>query len=78
MLPKFYGMETNMKSIEVITADELEEILIEARIKCYEKITGKEYITEYYMITGKIPKNDDEAKDYADELHDIPHKELSR
>ena len=42
MLPKFYGMETNMKNIEVITAAELEEILIEARIKCYEKITGKE------------------------------------
>lgn len=58
-----------IKIIEALSKDELEQVLNEGKIKSYVEVIGQENMLEYYVITGEIANNEDEAREYIKNFH---------
>ena len=58
-----------IKVIEALSKDELEKVLNEGKIKSYVEVIGQENMLEYYVITGEISNNEDEAREYVKNFH---------
>ena len=63
-----------IKIIEALSKDELERVLNEGKIKSYVEVIGQENMLEYYVITGEIAKNEDEAREYVKNFHYLQHR----
>ena len=64
-----------MKSVEVISSEELEEILAIGKARHYEETTGFEYLTEQYITTGNI---DEYSQENLRNFYNLQHRELPR
>ena len=58
-----------IKIIEALSEYELEKVLNEGKIKSYVEVIGQENMLEYYVVTGEIANNEDEAREYVKNFH---------
>lgn len=59
-----------MIDIEILTNKELTRLFKLETIKHYGEIEGEECLSEYYMLTGKVTDDVDEAQRYINALCD--------
>lgn len=58
-----------MRTIEILDEDELEKIFSIGKAIHYEETVGKEYLTDYYYMTGKVPDNYEDVLEYLNKHH---------
>ena len=54
-------------SVEAVTEDELEKILLIGRIIHYDDLDDKNILVDYYILTGKITFDCESAKKFLKE-----------
>ena len=70
----YYFMDNDTYEQLPLSKDELEKVLNEGKIKSYVEVIGQENMLEYYVITGEIAKNEDEAREYVKNFHYLQHR----
>ena len=63
-------------SVETMTEEELEKILMIGRIIHYDDLDDKNILVDYYILTGKITFDCESAKKYLADAFKPHHKEL--
>ena len=48
----------------MLTEEDLEKILLIGRIKVYDNLKEKNYLVDYYILTGEIPDDCESAKKF--------------
>ena len=64
-------------SVETMTEEELEKILLIGKIKHYEDLADKNCLIDYYISTGEITFDLECAKKFLESTFEPTHKELS-